>query len=130
VAFHTDSKPQKLSTRTYNGVNLDLPAICTNTLRKPRDSPVVQRWATGWMIGRGGGFEYRQGLEIFLFDTMSRPALEPTQPPNQGVPGALSLGVKRPGCEANHSPPSSAKVNNVWRYISTPPIRLHGVVFS
>jgi hypothetical protein len=24
--------------------------------------------------------------------------------------GALSLGVKRPGCEADHSPPSSAEV--------------------
>jgi hypothetical protein len=26
------------------------------------------------------------------------------------VPGALSLGVKRPGREADHSPPSSAEV--------------------
>jgi len=26
------------------------------------------------------------------------------------VPGALSLGVKRPGHEADHSPPSSAEV--------------------
>jgi hypothetical protein len=26
------------------------------------------------------------------------------------VPGALSLGVKRPGREADHSPPSSAKI--------------------
>jgi hypothetical protein len=34
----------------------------------------------------------------------------PTQPPIQWVPGALSLRVKRPGCEADHSPPSSAKV--------------------
>jgi hypothetical protein len=28
------------------------------------------------------------------------------------VPGALSLGVKRLGQEADHSPPSSAEVNN------------------
>jgi hypothetical protein len=28
----------------------------------------------------------------------------------QWVPGALSLGVKRPGCEGDHSPPSSAEV--------------------
>jgi hypothetical protein len=28
----------------------------------------------------------------------------------QWVPGALSLGVKRPGREADHSPPSSAEV--------------------
>jgi hypothetical protein len=28
------------------------------------------------------------------------------------VPGALSLGVKRPGREADHSPPFSAEVKN------------------
>jgi hypothetical protein len=36
--------------------------------------------------------------------------VRPTQPPIQWVPGALSLGVKRPGCEADHSPPSTAEV--------------------
>jgi len=30
------------------------------------------------------------------------------------VPGALSLGIKRPDCEANHSPPSSVEVKNAW----------------
>jgi hypothetical protein len=40
----------------------------------------------------------------------SRTALGPTQPPIQWVPGALSLGVKRPRREADHSPPSSAEV--------------------
>jgi hypothetical protein len=49
-----------------------------------------------------------------------RTALGPTQPPNQWVPGALSLGVKRPRREADHSPPSSAEVKNAWSYISTP----------
>jgi len=33
-------------------------------------------------------------------------------------PGALSLGVKRPGREADHSPPSSAEVKNAWSYTS------------
>jgi len=37
----------------------------------------------------------------------TKPALGPTQSPTQWVPGALSLGVKRPGHEADHSPPSS-----------------------
>jgi hypothetical protein len=41
-------------------------------------------------------------------------ALGPTQPPIQWIPGALSLGVKRPGREADHSPPSSAEGKNVW----------------
>jgi hypothetical protein len=46
-------------------------------------------------------------------------ALGPTQPPIQWVLGALSLGVKRPGREADHSPPSSAEDKNAWSYIST-----------
>jgi hypothetical protein len=55
------------------------------------------------------GFDSR-GLENFLLTTASRTALGSTQPPIQWVPGALSQGVKRPGCEADHSPPSSAEV--------------------
>jgi hypothetical protein len=39
-------------------------------------------------------------------------------------------GVKRSGREADHSSPSSANVKNAWSYISTPPIRLQGVVCS
>jgi hypothetical protein len=35
-----------------------------------------------------------------------------TQPPIQWVPGALSPRVKRPGCKADESPPSSVEVNN------------------
>jgi hypothetical protein len=57
-------------------------------------------------------------------------ALGPTQPPIQCEPGALSLGVKWPGREADHSPPTSADVKNAWSYTSAPPIRLHGVVLS
>jgi len=41
-----------------------------------------------------------------------------------------SLGVKMPGDEADHSSPSTAKVKNAWKYISTPPVRPHGVVLS
>jgi len=67
------------------------------------------------MLGYGlddMGFKSQQGLEIFLFTTMSRPALGPTQPPMQGTRG-FSLGVKQLGREADHSPPPSAKVKNV-----------------
>jgi hypothetical protein len=56
------------------------------------------------------GFDSQQGLGIFLFTTVSRMALRPTQPPIQWVPGALSLGLKRPEREADHSPPSSTEV--------------------
>jgi len=51
-----------------------------------------------------------RGLGIFLFTPASRTALGPIQPPIQGVPRALSLGVKRPGLEAGHSPPPSVEV--------------------
>jgi hypothetical protein len=51
--------------------------------------------------------------------TVSRPALGPTQPPIQWVLGALSLGVKRPWCEADHSPPPNAEVKNMWSYAFT-----------
>jgi len=34
--------------------------------------------------------------------------------------GAFSAGVRRPGREADHSPPSSAEIRNAWNCISTP----------
>jgi hypothetical protein len=43
----------------------------------------------------------------------------PTQPPIQWVRGTLSLGVKQPGREADHSPQSSAEAKNVSSYTST-----------
>lgn len=36
------------------------------------------------------------------------------------VSGVLSLGVKRPECEANHSPPSIAMLKNEGSYTTTP----------
>jgi hypothetical protein len=62
-------------------------------------------------------FNYRQGQwwYFLLIVTASRPALEPTQPLIQWVPG-----IKRPGCEADNSPPSSAEVKNAWSYTSVP----------
>jgi hypothetical protein len=50
--------------------------------------------------------------KIFLFSTTPRLVPGPTQPPIQWVLGTLSLGVKWPGCETYHSPPSSAEVKN------------------
>jgi hypothetical protein len=62
-----------------------------------RDSSVSI--ATGYGLDRdsipGGDWEFFS----------STPALGPTQPPMQWVPG-----VNRPGREVNHSPPSSAEV--------------------
>jgi hypothetical protein len=55
-------------------------------------------------------------VKNFLFYTSSTSALGRTQRPIQWV-----LVVKRPGREADHSPPASAEVNKMWIYTSTPP---------
>jgi hypothetical protein len=65
------------------------------------------------------GFNPWQGLGIFLFPTVSRPAPEPTQIPIQWVPGTISPGGKWLGHEADHSLPPSAKVKNMYSYTST-----------
>jgi hypothetical protein len=54
------------------------------------------------------------------------PILGPTQSPTHGQPGSFS-DVKRPGREADHSPPSCVDVKNEWSYFSTPPICIYGV---
>jgi hypothetical protein len=56
------------------------------------------------------------GVKNFLFFTSPRPALGSTQPPIRSVPG-----VKRPGREADYTPPASAEVKKMWIYISIPP---------
>jgi len=43
-------------------------------------------------------------------DFYRSPGSMPTQPPIRWITEALSLEVKLPGCEAEHSPPSSAEV--------------------
>jgi hypothetical protein len=67
-------------------------------------------------ITTGYGLDGRRSIlgkgEIFLFSTASRAAQGSAQPPIQWVSGAVSPGVKRPGREADNSPPSSADVKN------------------
>jgi hypothetical protein len=98
--FYTPSRPV-----TPGTVKLIMP----NSYTYGKTAQAVQRWTTGWTIGILG-FDSRRGLGIFLSTAASRMALGPTQSPIQWVPRALCLGVKRPGREADHSPPSSAEV--------------------
>jgi hypothetical protein len=67
---------------------------------------------------RGFGVRVSVGSN-FLFSS-SRPALGSTKPPSQWVPRALSPGVKRPGREADHSPPASVEVKKMLIYATTP----------
>jgi hypothetical protein len=70
--------------------------------------------ATGYGLeDRGVGVQAPVGSRIFSTSS--------TQPPIQWVPGALSQGVKRPGREADHSPPANAEVKKMCIYTSTPP---------
>jgi hypothetical protein len=65
---------------------------------------------------QGIGVPSPGGSKNFHFSMLSRPVLGSTE----RVARALSLGVKRPRPEADHSPPASAAVKKTWIYISTP----------
>jgi hypothetical protein len=58
--------------------------------------------ATPW--AQQSGFDSGQRQGIFLFSKMFRSALRLTQHPAQWVPDTLSLAIKGPGHEVNHSP--------------------------
>jgi len=87
------------------------------------DTAIINVDTFGLHAGRSGfyGSIPSRGLGIFPFTTASRTALWPTQPTIQWVPGALSLEVKWPECEAVHSPPRSAKVKERVELYLHPP---------
>ena len=61
-----------------------------------------------WKMGcrhDNSGLESRLGQDILVFSKRFRPALGPTQTPTQWAPG-----LKRPGPEVGHSPPSCAEL--------------------
>jgi hypothetical protein len=63
----------------------------------------------GWTIGVIG-FDSRRRIGIFLFATASRTVLRHTQSSNQYIPGTLSLVLKRPRREFDHSQSSGTEV--------------------
>jgi hypothetical protein len=92
----------------------------TRSLSRSRDISVGI--ATGYGLDDRGGRSSSLGrVKNFLFSTSLRPALGSSQPPIKWVPRALSPGVKRQGCQTDHSPPTSAEVKKIWTYTSTPP---------
>jgi hypothetical protein len=75
--------------------------------------------ATGYVLD-DRGVEVRVPEGSRILSTPRRPVWLRGPPNPQWVPGALSLGLKRQGREADHSPPTSAKVKTMWIYTSTP----------
>jgi hypothetical protein len=102
--------------------------LCYCTITKSRDSSVGIALVYG-LDNWGSRVRFPAGAGNFSLHHRGQNG-GPTPPPIQRVIGAASLGVERPGHEADHSPPSSAEVKSAWIYTSTPPIRLHGVVLS
>jgi hypothetical protein len=69
------------------------------------------------------------GARYLVFSIVSRPSLEPNQPPIQWVPRILSPGVKRLERETDCLLLSTAEVKNGEIYLHYP-ITLHGTVFN
>lgn len=65
----------------------------------------------GSIIGTGKKFPLLQSIQI-SFRSPKRPV--------QWVLGPLPKTVKRPECEADHSPSCSVEVKNEWIHTSTP----------
>jgi hypothetical protein len=61
----------------------------------------------------------QQGQETFLQSVGMD--LGSTRLPSHWAPGVFSPGVKQPGREADHSPPSSVEVRNEYSYTSISP---------
>jgi hypothetical protein len=72
----------------------------------------------GWTTD-GSDFESRYIQEFSLLQIIQTGSgVHPTSYPMDT--GALSPGVKRPGREADQSPPASVEVKKMWIYTSTP----------
>jgi hypothetical protein len=84
---------------------------------------IAQWYSSGLQLG-WSGVRVPAGAGNFLFTTTCRPALGPTQLHIKWVTEALSLGVKRPGRQADHSSlhlaPSSRKRGAITPLPNTP----------
>jgi hypothetical protein len=84
------------------------------SLREPGQRSRYSDCATGRLRGRSSS---PGRVKNFLFST-GYGTYTASYPMRTG--GALSQAVKRPGCDADHSPPTSAVVKKTCIYTSTP----------
>jgi hypothetical protein len=113
-----DSRTQAVTNNTIKNSVLLIYFKNGNFNSMSRGSAVGIATAYG-LDDRGVGVPSPARAKNIYCSMSSRLVLRPTQPPIQWVPGAP--GVKRPGTEADHSPPTSAEVKKMWILTSTPP---------
>jgi hypothetical protein len=84
-----------------------------------RIAQLVQQMAMRWTT-EAPKFESWKGQEYSLLHIVQTGSGFHSTPYRMGT-GSLSLGVKQQGREADHSPPTSAKVKTMWIYTFTTP---------
>jgi hypothetical protein len=90
---------------------------------KSRDSAVAI--ATGYGLDdRGVGIRFPVRSRIFSHPRRPTRLCGPPNLLSDGYRELFPRAVKRPGCEADHSPPASAEDKKIWIYTSIPPYAL------
>jgi hypothetical protein len=114
-SLHLPGHPVTPTVLTNNSRNTCITHLCIQlypfTAHTYRES--------GWTTDKPG-FGSRQGKRFSILQNVKTGcgAHPPSHQMDTGVPYP---GVKQPGREANHSPPSSADIKNAWSCNSTPP---------
>jgi hypothetical protein len=83
-------------------------------------SNFAQLWATDWMAD-GSEFESLEEQDCSLLHVVQTGSGAQRSPLSNGYWGLFPSEVKRPGREADHSPPTSAEFKNTWIYTPTSP---------
>jgi hypothetical protein len=91
----------------YTNIILDMYTVFIYLCRQQQGDGLAQ-WSTA--VLRAVGVQVPAGAGNFFLHHHIQTGSGPSKFPSQWVRGPLSLGVKRPRQEADHSPPSSAKV--------------------
>jgi hypothetical protein len=87
---------------------------------RSQDSAVVITTSYG-LEDRRVGVPVPVGPRIVSFPRLPDRLLGAPNLQYYGYRGAISQGLQRSGREADHSPPASAEVKNMWIYTATPP---------
>jgi hypothetical protein len=113
----------------------DLVSLCRHRLPGPllNSQGVAVSHSVYWL---GYGLDDRgsilsRGWFSYAFHCVSMGSVPYLASYPMGTGGSFpGWGIKQPGREADHPPPSSAEVKNVCSYTSTHPIRLHSLVLN